>query len=72
MDDEPNDLEKSVGEESIILSVTTPRVRMAKKPLKTPDNNNGIRRSTQVKYHVQRFTYDGFVIHHYVYMVKVI
>ncbi len=45
---------------------------MAKKGLKTPDNNNGIRRSTQIKYPVQKLTYDGFVTHHYAYMVKVI
>jgi hypothetical protein len=45
---------------------------MAKKALKTPDNSNGVRRSTQVKYHVQRLTYDGFVAHHYAYMVKII
>ncbi len=45
---------------------------MAKKVLKTPDNNNGVRRSTRVKYHVQRLTYDGFVAHHNAYMVKVI
>jgi hypothetical protein len=31
-----------VGEESIILSITTPEVRMAKKALKTPNKNNGI------------------------------
>jgi hypothetical protein len=45
---------------------------MAKKNLKTLDNNNGVQRSTQVKYLVQRLTYDGFVAHHYAYMVKVI
>ncbi len=45
---------------------------MANKTLKTPNNNNGVRRSTQVKYHVQRLTYDGFVAHHYTYMVRVI
>jgi hypothetical protein len=45
---------------------------MAKKTLKTPDNNNGVRRSTRVKYHVQILTYDGFVVHHYTYMVRVI
>jgi hypothetical protein len=45
---------------------------MAKKVLKTPDNNNGIQRSTRVKYPVQKLTYDGFVIHHYAYMVRVI
>ncbi len=45
---------------------------MAKKTLKTPDNNNGVQRSIRVKYLVQRFTYDGFVVHHYAYMVRVI
>jgi hypothetical protein len=69
---ESSDLEKSVGEESRILSVTTPKAQMAKKVLKTPNNNTGIRRSTRVKYLVQIFTYDGFVVHHYAYMVRVI
>jgi hypothetical protein len=45
---------------------------MAKKALKTFDNNTGMRRSTRIKYLVQIFTYDGFVVHHYAYMVKVI
>jgi hypothetical protein len=72
VDGESSESEKSEGEESRIISVTTPRARMVKKALKTPDNNNGIRRSTRVKYHVQGFTYDGFVAHHYTYMVKVI
>jgi hypothetical protein len=72
VDDESSDLEKSVGEESRILSITTPGVRMANKGLKTPDNNSGMRRSTRVKYPVQRLTYDGFVAHHYAYMVRVI
>jgi hypothetical protein len=61
-----------VGEESRISSVITPGARMAKKALKTLDNNNGVRRSTRVKYLVQRLTYDDFVAHHYAYMVKVI
>jgi len=72
VDDESNDLEKSVGEKSIITLVTTLGAQMAKKTLKTFDNNNGVRRSTRVKYHVQRLTYDGFVAHHYAYMVRVI
>ncbi len=72
VDDESNDLEKSVGEESRISSVITHGAQMAKKALKTPDNNNGVRKSTRVKYPVQIFTYDGFVAHHYAYMVKVI
>jgi hypothetical protein len=45
---------------------------MAKKALKTPDNNDGVRKSTRVKYPVQRLTYDGFVAHHYAYMVRVV
>jgi hypothetical protein len=61
-----------VSEKSIILSVTTLGAQMAKKALKTPGNNNVVRRSTQVKYLVQKLTYDGFVAHHYAYMVKVI
>jgi hypothetical protein len=61
-----------MGEESRIPSVTTPEARMAKKALKTSDNNNGVQISTQVKYHVQRLTYDGFVAHHYAYMVRII
>jgi len=46
VDDESSDSDKSVGEESKIPSVTTPKARMAKKVLKTPDNNSGVRRST--------------------------
>jgi len=72
VDGESSDSEKSEGEESRITSVTTLRARMANKALKTPDNNSGVRRSTQVKYPVQRLTYDGFVAHHYAYMVRVI
>ncbi len=72
VDGESSDSKKSVGEESKILSVTTPGAPMAKKTLKTSDNNSGMRRSTQIKYHVQRLTYDGFVAHHYAYMVRVI
>jgi hypothetical protein len=45
---------------------------MAKKVFKTHDNNNGVRRSTRIKYPTQIFTYDGFVAHHHTYMVRVI
>ncbi len=54
-----------MGEELIIILVITPGAQMAKKTLKTPDNNNGVRRPTPFKYPVQIFTYDGFVVHHY-------
>jgi len=72
VDGESIDSKKSVGEESRVPSVIILRARMANKTLKTPDNNSGIWRFTQVKYHVRRLTYDGFVTHHYVYMVRVI
>jgi hypothetical protein len=42
VDDESSDSEKSVGEESRIPSVTILGVRMAKKALKTPNNNSGV------------------------------
>jgi hypothetical protein len=71
-DDESSNSNKSVGEELKIPSNTTPETHMAKKALKTPDNNNGIRRSTRIKYHVQKLTYDGFVVHHYAHMVRII
>jgi hypothetical protein len=69
---ESSDSEKNVGEESKVLSITIPKAWMAKKALKTFNNNSGIQRSTRVKYLVQRLTYDGFVAHHYAYMVRVI
>ncbi len=52
VDDESSGLDKSVGEESRINFITIPGTRMAKKALKTHDNNNGVQRSTQIKYHV--------------------
>jgi hypothetical protein len=72
VDDESSDSEKSVGEESRIPSVIILGAWMAKKVLKTPDNNSGVRKSTRVKYLIQRLTFDGFVAHHYAYMVRVI
>jgi hypothetical protein len=61
-----------VGEESRVFSITIPEARMAKKAFKKFNNNSGIRRSTRIKYLVRRLTYDGFVAHHYAYMVRVI
>ncbi len=72
VDGELNDSKKNVNEESRTSSITTPKTQMAKKVLKTFNNNNGVRRKTQVKYLVQILTYDSFVIHHYAYMVKII
>jgi hypothetical protein len=62
VDDESNDSEKNVGEKSKIHAVTTPGAQMAKKALKTLDNNNGVRKSTRVKYPIQRLTYDGLLL----------
>jgi hypothetical protein len=45
---------------------------MAKKTLKTHNNNSQVWIFTWVKYPIQRFTYDRFVTHRYAYMVKVI
>jgi hypothetical protein len=45
---------------------------MAKKALKTLDDNSGIQKSAQAKHRVQRLMYDEFVAHHYAYMVKVL
>jgi hypothetical protein len=42
VDDESSDSKKSVGGESRIPLITTPGARMAKKALKTPNNNNGV------------------------------
>jgi hypothetical protein len=72
VDGESSDSKKYMDEESRVPSVITLETQMAKKALKTLDNNNGVQKSTQIKYHVQILTYDGFVAHHYTYMVKVI
>jgi len=42
VDGESNDSEKSEGEELRITLATTPRARMAKKVLRTPNNNSGV------------------------------
>jgi hypothetical protein len=39
---ESNDSDKSVDEESKVTSIVSHEARMAKKALKTPDNNNGV------------------------------
>jgi hypothetical protein len=42
VDGESSDSKKSVSEESKLFSITIPGARMAKKALKTPNNNNGV------------------------------
>jgi len=54
----------NVDGESIVPSIVTLGAQMTKKTLKTLDNNNGIQKSKWVKYHVQKFTYDGLIIMH--------
>ncbi len=61
-----------MDEESKVLSVITPRTWMAKKALKTLDNNSGKQKFTRIKCPIQIPTYDGFVAHYYAYMVRVI
>jgi hypothetical protein len=53
-----------VDEESRVLSIVILGALMTRKTLKTPDNNNGIQKSTWVKYHVLKFIYDGLIIMH--------
>ncbi len=64
VDGESNDLEKSVDEESRVLLIIILGARMAQKALKALNNNNGVRKSTKIKYPIQRFTYDGFAGYH--------
>ena len=62
----------SLDEELGIPSVVTPGVRKSRNVIKTPGGDAGTRRSTRVKYPVDRLRYDGFSAHHYAYMVKIL
>jgi hypothetical protein len=48
--------------------VVTSKAWMAKKALKTPDNNSWVQKSTQIKYLTQILIYNDFVLRHYTYM----
>ena len=50
----------------------TPGVRKSRNVIKTPGGDAGTRRSTRVKYLVDRLRYDGLSAHHYAYMVKIL
>ena len=52
--------------------MVTPGVRKSRNVIKTPGGDAGTRRSTRVKYLVDRLRYDGFSAHHYAYMVKIL
>ena len=72
VDGESSGSELSLDEELGIPSVITPGVRKSRNVIKTPGGDAGTRRSTRVKYPVDRLRYDGFSAHHYAYMVKIL
>ena len=72
VDGESNGSEMSLDEELGISSIVTLGVRKSKNAVKIPRGDASIRRSTHVKYFVERLSYDGFSAHHYVHMVKII
>ena len=63
--------EQSLDEEFGIPVVRTPGARRAKQ-VATLGSDPGPRRSTRVRFPVDRLTYDGYVTHHYAYMAKVV
>ena len=71
IDGESNGSELSLDEELGIPSIVTPGVRKSKNVVKSPEGDEGTRRSTRVKYPNDRLRYDGFSAHHYAYMVKI-
>ena len=62
----------SLDEKLGIPSVVTPGVRKSRNVMKTPGGDASTRRSTRVKYPIDRLRYDGFSAHHYAYMVKIL
>ena len=72
IDGESSGSELSLDEELGIPSMVTPGVRKSRNVIKTPGGDAGTRRSTRVKYPVDRLRYDGFSAHHYAYMVKIL
>ena len=69
IDGESSGSEMSLDDELGIPSMVTPGVRKSRNVIKTPGGDVGTRRSTHVKYHVYRRRYNGFLVHHYAYMV---
>ena len=57
--------DESLDEEFGVPKVKTPRVQRMEEGI-------GLRKSTCVKYPMQRLNYESFVAHHYAYMVKVV
>ena len=72
MADDSSGSEQSLDEELGIPAMVTPGVQRTKTTLRTPGSDPGVRRSTRVKYPVDRLRYNGYTAHHYAYMVKVI
>ena len=72
VDGESSGSEMSLDEELGIPSVVTPGARKSRHDLKTPATDPVVRRSTRIKYPIDRLRYDGYTAYHYAYMVKVL
>ena len=69
IDGESSGSEMSLDEELGIPSVVAPSVRKSRNVIKTLEGDAGTRRSTRVRYPIDRLRYDGFSAHHYAYMM---
>ena len=67
VDGESSGLDMSLDDELCIPSMKIPGVKKALEGMHTK-----LRRSSRVKQPVQRLMYDGYVVHHYAYMAKVV
>ena len=60
----------SSGDESLDEEFGIPKVKMP--GVQRMEGEISLRKSTRVKYPVERLKYDSFAAHHYAYMVKVV
>ena len=72
VDGESSGSEMSLDEELGIPSVVTLGARKSRHVVKTSRGDAGSCRLTHVMYPVNRLRYDGFLGHHYAYMVKIL
>ena len=72
IDGDSSGSELSLDEKLGIPLVVTPGVRKSRNVIKTLGGDADTRRSSRVKYPVDRLRYDGFSAHHYAYMVKIL
>ena len=70
VDGEFSGLEMSLDEELVIPSIVTLSIRKITNVVKTLGGDANIRKSTCAKYLVDRLRHNGFLAHHYAYMVK--